>query len=162
MLCGYTPFWDSGNAMKIYENIIRGKVRYPEYIHPDARNLLERLITADITKRLGNLYGGPADVKGHPWFSEVTWERLERKDIDAPYTPPVKAGVGDTSLFDRYPEETERYGQTGADEYVYPPFPSITLHLFPLSFPCPSCFYYCSLSHSRRYTRRNTFTNAPF
>lgn len=116
MLCGYTPFWDSGNAMKIYENIIRGKVRYPEYIHPDARNLLERLITADITKRLGNLYGGPADVKGHPWFSEVTWERLERKDIDAPYTPPVKAGVGDTSLFDRYPEETERYGQTGADE----------------------------------------------
>ncbi|KAI0455612.1 Pkinase-domain-containing protein [Xylaria acuta] len=116
MLCGYTPFWDSGSPMKIYENILRGKVKYPAYVHPDAQDLLERLITPDLTKRLGNLYGGPQDVKGHPWFSEVTWDRLSRKDIDAPYTPPVKAGSGDASQFDRYPEETEKYGQPGNDE----------------------------------------------
>ncbi|KAK3692874.1 cAMP dependent protein kinase A catalytic subunit [Podospora appendiculata] len=118
MLCGYTPFWDGGSPMKIYENILRGKIKYPAYINPDAQNLLERLITADLTKRLGNLYAGPSDVKNHPWFSEVTWDRLARKDIDAPYTPPVKAGQGDASQFDRYPEETERYGQAGNDEYA--------------------------------------------
>ncbi|TGJ84282.1 hypothetical protein E0Z10_g4475 [Xylaria hypoxylon] len=117
MLCGYTPFWDSGSPMKIYENILRGKVKYPAYVHPDAQELLERLITPDLTKRLGNLYGGPQDVKDHPWFAEVTWDRLSRKDIDAPYTPPVKAGSGDASQFDRYPEETEKYGQPGNDEY---------------------------------------------
>ncbi|KAK1751825.1 kinase-like domain-containing protein [Echria macrotheca] len=117
MLCGYTPFWDGGSPMKIYENILKGKIKYPAYINPDAQDLLERLITADITKRLGNLYGGSDDVKNHPWFAEVTWDRLLRKDIDAPYTPPVKAGAGDASQFDRYPEETERYGQTGYDEY---------------------------------------------
>ncbi|KAK3322431.1 cAMP dependent protein kinase A catalytic subunit [Apodospora peruviana] len=117
MLCGYTPFWDGGSPMKIYENIIRGKVKYPAYIHPDAQDLLERLITADLTKRLGNLYGGSQDVKAHSWFAEVTWDRLARKDIDAPYTPPVKAGAGDASQFDRYPEETEFYGQSGHDEY---------------------------------------------
>ncbi|KAI1168642.1 Pkinase-domain-containing protein [Nemania serpens] len=116
MLCGYTPFWDSGSPMKIYENILRGKVKYPAYVHPDAQDLLERLITPDLTKRLGNLYAGPQDVKEHPWFSEVTWDRLSRKDIDAPYTPPVKAGSGDASQFDRYPEETEKYGQPGNDE----------------------------------------------
>ncbi|KAI2630694.1 Pkinase-domain-containing protein [Hypoxylon sp. NC1633] len=119
MLCGYTPFWDSGSPMKIYENILRGKVKYPAYVHPDAQNLLELLITPDLTKRLGNLYGGSQDVKNHPWFSEVTWDRLSRKDIDAPYTPPVKAGAGDASQFDRYPEETEKYGQSGGDEYGY-------------------------------------------
>ncbi|KAK4152833.1 hypothetical protein C8A00DRAFT_44176 [Chaetomidium leptoderma] len=119
MLCGYTPFWDSGSPMKIYENILRGKVKYPAYVNPDAQNLLERLITADLTKRLGNLYGGSQDVKNHPWFAEVTWDRLARKDIDAPYSPPVRAGAGDASQFDRYPEETEQYGQTGGhDEYV--------------------------------------------
>jgi protein kinase A len=118
MLCGYTPFWDSGSPMKIYENILRGKVKYPAYVNPDAQNLLERLITADLTKRLGNLYGGSQDVKNHPWFAEVTWDRLARKDIDAPYSPPVRAGAGDASQFDRYPEETEQYGQTGGhDEY---------------------------------------------
>ncbi|KAI8721018.1 CAMP-dependent protein kinase type 1 [Fusarium sp. LHS14.1] len=118
MLCGYTPFWDSGSPMKIYENILKGKVKYPAYVNADAQNLLERLITADLTKRLGNLYGGPADVKNHPWFAEVTWDRLARKDIDAPYTPPVKAGAGDASQFDRYPEDPEKYGQTGgSDEF---------------------------------------------
>ncbi|KKY35966.1 putative camp-dependent protein kinase catalytic subunit [Diaporthe ampelina] len=117
MLCGYTPFWDSGSPMKIYENILRGKVKYPAYINPDAQDLLERLITADLTKRLGNLYGGPKDVKQHAWFAEVTWDRLARKDIDAPYTPPVKAGAGDASQFDRYPEDPERYGQGGHDDY---------------------------------------------
>ncbi|QPH01272.1 cAMP-dependent protein kinase catalytic subunit [Epichloe festucae Fl1] len=119
MLCGYTPFWDSGSPMRIYENILKGKIKYPAYINADAQNLLERLITADLTKRLGNLYGGPQDVKSHPWFAEVTWDRLARKDIDAPYTPPVKAGMGDASQFDRYPEDPEKYGSTGGnDEYA--------------------------------------------
>ncbi|KAK4218000.1 camp-dependent protein kinase type 2 [Rhypophila decipiens] len=122
MLCGYTPFWDGGSPMKIYENILKGRVKYPAYINAQAQNLLERLITADITKRLGNLYGGSQDVKNHPWFAEVTWDRLATKNIDAPYTPPVKAGAGDASQFDRYPEETEQYGATGPDEYG---------HLFP-------------------------------
>ncbi|KAI5922197.1 kinase-like domain-containing protein [Camillea tinctor] len=119
MLCGYTPFWDSGSPMKIYENILRGKVKYPAYVHPDAQDLLQRLITRDLTTRLGNLFGGSQDVKNHPWFAEVTWDRLSRKDIDAPYTPPVKAGAGDASQFDRYPEETEKYGQQANDEYGY-------------------------------------------
>lgn len=119
MLCGYTPFWDSGSPMRIYENILKGKVKYPAYVNPDAQNLLEGLITADLTKRLGNLYGGPQDVKSHPWFAEVTWDRLARKDIDAPYTPPVKAGTGDASQFDRYAEDPDGYGQGGgSDEYA--------------------------------------------
>ncbi|OAF99208.1 Pkinase-domain-containing protein [Paraphaeosphaeria sporulosa] len=117
MLCGFTPFWDGGSPMKIYENILKGRVKYPPYIHPDAQDLLQKLITPDLTKRLGNLHGGSKDVMNHPWFAEVTWERLQKKDIDAPYVPPVRAGVGDASQFDKYPEETEAYGQTGEDPH---------------------------------------------
>lgn len=105
--------------MKIYENILKGKVKYPPYIQPPAQDLLQQLITADLTKRLGNLHGGAEDVKRHAWFAEVTWDRLAKKDIDAPYVPPVKAGVGDASQFDKYPEETEQYGLGGPDEYVF-------------------------------------------
>ena len=119
MLCGFTPFYDQGSAMKIYENILKGKVKYPPYIHPDAQDLLEKLITKDLSKRMGNLVGGSSDVMNHQWFTEVTWERLGKKDIDAPYVPPIKQGEGDASLFDRYPEETEQYGQKGKDEYVH-------------------------------------------
>ena len=104
--------------MKIYENILKGKVKYPPYIHPDAQDLLMKLITSDLSKRLGNLHGGSKDVMNHPWFAEVTWDRLAKKDIDAPYVPPVRAGVGDASQFDKYPEETEAYGQGGDDVSV--------------------------------------------
>ncbi|KAI5310589.1 camp-dependent protein kinase catalytic subunit, partial [Ascosphaera atra] len=115
MLCGFTPFWDGGSPMKIYENILRGRVKYPPYMNADAQDLLSQLITPDLSKRLGNLHGGPEDVKNHPWFAEVTWDRLLRKDIDAPFIPPVKGGQGDASQFDTYPEETEKYGQPGDD-----------------------------------------------
>ncbi|CAL5869819.1 uncharacterized protein PFLUO_LOCUS4049 [Penicillium psychrofluorescens] len=122
MLCGFTPFWDSGSPVKIYENILRGKVKYPPYLHEDAVDLLSQLITSDLTKRLGNLHGGSEDVKNHVWFAEVTWDRLGRKDIDAPYIPPIRGGQGDASQYDKYPEETEHYGMEGEDSYG---------HLFP-------------------------------
>ncbi|EEQ31347.1 cAMP-dependent protein kinase catalytic subunit [Microsporum canis] len=117
MLCGFTPFWDSGSPMKIYENILKCRVKYPPSLVPDAQDLLSRLITPDLTKRLGNLHGGSQDVKNHPWFAEVTWELLAQRRIDAPYIPPVKGGSGDACMFDTYAEETEQYGLPAEDEY---------------------------------------------
>lgn len=116
MLTGYTPFYDQ-TPMKTYENILLGQVRYPSYLHPDAIDLLQKLITKDLTRRLGNLQGGSNDVKTHPWFSEVIWEKLFSKDIETPYEPPIQSGVGDTSLFDRYPEEELDYGVVSQDPY---------------------------------------------
>ncbi|EGD87434.2 AGC/PKA protein kinase [Trichophyton rubrum CBS 118892] len=117
MLCGFTPFWDSGSPMKIYENILKCRVKYPPSLVPDAQDLLSRLITPDLTKRLGNLHGGSQDVKNHPWFAEVTWELLAQRRIDAPYIPPVKGGSGDACMFDTYAEETEQYGLPAEDEF---------------------------------------------
>ncbi|KAL3469606.1 kinase-like domain-containing protein [Aspergillus californicus] len=122
MLCGFTPFWDQGSPVKIYQNILAGRVKFPPYLHPDAVDLLSRLITADLTKRLGNLHAGPGDIKNHPWFAEVTWERLLRKEIDAPYVPPIRGGQGDASQYESYQEETESYGHGGDDQHG---------HLFP-------------------------------
>lgn len=118
MLTGYTPFYDK-TPMKTYENILQCQVRYPSYLHPDALDLLQKLITKDLSRRLGNLQGGSADVKAHPWFAEVIWDKLLSKDIETPYEPPIQAGVGDTSLFDRYPEEELDYGNyTDPDPYA--------------------------------------------
>jgi protein kinase A len=116
MLTGYTPFYDQ-TPMKTYENILVGNVRYPSYLHPDAISLLQQLITKDLTRRLGNLQAGAQDIKGHAWFSEVIWEKLLSKDIETPYEPPIQSGVGDTSLFDRYPEEELDYGVVCPDPY---------------------------------------------
>lgn len=117
MLAGYTPFYDS-TPMKTYEKILSGKVHYPLIMLADVVDLLKQLITADLTRRLGNLSNGPADIRNHPWFAEVVWEKLLLKDIETPYEPPITAGVGDSSLFDHYPEEQLDYGVQGEDPYA--------------------------------------------
>lgn len=164
MLCGFTPFWDSGSPVKIYENILRGRVKYPPYLNPDAVDLLSQLITADLTKRLGNLHGGSEDIKKHPWFAEVTWDRLARKDIDAPYVPPIRGGQGDASQYDRYPEETESYGHSGEDTYVLlllplPPFSSLMLTILDTAICSPTFSHVLQVMMYR--TRLPVYTAVP-
>ncbi|XDT20143.1 Serine/Threonine protein kinases active-site signature [Nakaseomyces glabratus] len=117
MLAGYTPFYDT-TPMKTYEKILHGKVVYPQFFNSDVIDLLSKLLTADLTRRIGNLQKGAQDIKSHPWFAEVVWEKLLAKDIETPYEPPITAGVGDTSLFDQYPEEQLDYGVQGSDPYA--------------------------------------------
>ena len=88
--------------MRLYEKIIAGRIRYPAYFAPEAKDLLKSLLTPDITKRFGNLANGSRDIFGHVWFQEVDWERLYRKEIPAPYVPKVE-GDWDASNFDAYP-----------------------------------------------------------
>lgn len=116
MLAGYTPFYDS-NTMKTYENILNGKLKFPNFFNPDVQDLLNKLITKDLSQRLGNLQGGTEDVKRHPWFNEVVWEKLLARNIETPYEPPIQSSRGDTSLFERYPEEEINYGIQGEDPY---------------------------------------------
>jgi len=117
MLAGYPPFYDQ-NPMKLYENIMNGRIKYPSYFDPVAKDLLAKLLTSDLSKRYGNLKAGSADIFNHPWFAEVNWERLERREIDAPYIPPIRPGGGDSSQFERYDEEGEEYGDfTSKDPY---------------------------------------------
>ncbi|KAK4057700.1 cAMP-dependent protein kinase catalytic subunit [Microbotryomycetes sp. JL221] len=125
MLAGYPPFFtEDSNPMRLYEKIIAGKVRYPAYFAPEAKDLLKSLLTTDITKRYGNLANGSRDIFGHVWFQEVDWERLYRKEIPAPYVPKVE-GDWDASNFDAYPEiDLSEYGNTIA--------PDPHGHLFPL------------------------------
>ncbi|KAK7205809.1 camp-dependent protein kinase type 2 [Myxozyma melibiosi] len=120
MLTGYTPFYDQ-TPMRTYEKVLQCEVRYPNYLLPEARDLLSGLITRDLTRRLGNLANGSADVMNHPWFREVEWDRILRREIDTPYEPPIRH-AGDASLFEYYPEEELNYGINGPDEYQ---------HLFP-------------------------------
>lgn len=115
MLAGYPPFYDEDH-FKLYEKIIAGKVKWPSHFDPAAKDLLKRLLTADLSKRFGNLKAGVNDIKKHKWFAGVDWNKLLAGQIPAPYVPPVK-GEGDTSNFDQYPEETEAYGRPGPDPY---------------------------------------------
>nr|KAJ3420464.1 camp-dependent protein kinase catalytic subunit [Polyrhizophydium stewartii] len=115
MLAGHPPFYDEDH-FKLYEKILQCKLRFPPHFDPNAKDLVKRLLSPDLSKRFGNLKDGVQDIKRHKWFAGVDWEKLKNLEIPAPYIPKV-AHEGDTSNFDAYPEDHEPYGATGPDPY---------------------------------------------
>ncbi|GAA6016733.1 hypothetical protein JCM10207_000163 [Rhodosporidiobolus poonsookiae] len=102
LLAGYPPFF-ADNPLEIYEKILQGRFGVPAHVDPLAKDLIRRLLTADLSKRLGNLKGGAQDVKNHPWFEGVDWSAVSRKEIRAPIIP-LTAIPGDVSNFERFPQ----------------------------------------------------------
>ena len=57
MLAGIDPFNDD-DPMGIYQNILRGVIKFPRKFPKDARSLVKHLLRADLSKRYGNLKNG--------------------------------------------------------------------------------------------------------
>lgn len=100
MLAGYPPFCDP-NPLNVYEKILQGHIIFPDHIDFISRHLISSLLTADRSKRLGNLRNGAQDVKNHAWFLGVNWQDLEQKKIRPPIIPYL-GKAGDTSNFSKY------------------------------------------------------------
>jgi len=109
MLAGYPPFYDE-DPLGIYQKILEGKIKFPWHFDRHSKDLIKKLLTADLTKRLGNLKGGAEDIKKHKWFAEIDWQDM----LDKKMTPPIKPDVEDdkdTRNFEKYPDSTEGGGQ---------------------------------------------------
>lgn len=104
-LAGQPPFVDD-DPMGIYQQILAGKINFPRYFDRNAKALIKKLLTADLTKRYGCLKNGAEDVKKHKWFSGVSWDSMYNKELAAPIIPQV-LHEGDTSNFDSYPDSVE-------------------------------------------------------
>ena len=57
MIAGIDPFNDD-DPMAIYQNILRGVIKFPRKFDRDARSLVKHLPQADLSKRYGNLKNG--------------------------------------------------------------------------------------------------------
>ncbi|KAJ2747587.1 cAMP-dependent protein kinase catalytic subunit [Coemansia sp. BCRC 34301] len=116
MLAGYPPFYDD-NPFGIYEKILAGKLVFPSFFSASARDLIQRLLIADVGKRLGNLQGDGEDVKAHAWFAVIDWQVLVQRRIPPPIVPPHRH-PGDTCNFDKYPEPPQEPApEPGVDPY---------------------------------------------
>lgn len=83
MLVGVTPYF-TGKKEEIFKNILYGDLIFPNYVSSEARGILTRLLEKDPNKRLG---GGPKDakeIKEHPYFKDVDWDKVYNKKIPPP------------------------------------------------------------------------------
>ena len=90
---------------------MKGRLVFPRNFNNDCKDLVKRLLSREISTRLGNLKGGSDDVKNQKWFNSIDFDQLMSKTLRAPWTPKV-AGTTDTSNFDPYAPEDE------ADEHA--------------------------------------------
>merc|ERR1711885_125809 len=54
MVVGQPPFCDE-EPMGIYQKILAGKIYFPKYFDKNAKALVKKLVTADLSKRYGKL-----------------------------------------------------------------------------------------------------------
>jgi len=78
MLTGLPPFYDE-NTNEMYRKILQDPLTFPgtDIVPLDARDLLEKLLNRDPTKRLGA--NGAKEIKNHKFFESIDWKRLEQK-----------------------------------------------------------------------------------
>lgn len=88
MLTGLPPFYDE-NTNDMYRKILAEPLHFPgpEIVPPAARDLLQKLLDRDPTKRLG--VNGAAEIKAHPFFHSIDWRKL----LDRKYEPSFKPNV---------------------------------------------------------------------
>ena len=89
MLSGIDPFMDD-DVMKIYENILKRKLEFSSVFDNDSKSLIKHLCEPDLSKRYGNLKNGVNDIKNHAFFKNLSWEKLLKGELEAPYTPEIK------------------------------------------------------------------------
>ncbi|OHS96565.1 RAC family serine/threonine-protein kinase like protein [Tritrichomonas foetus] len=98
MLTGSPPFYDQ-NSKKMYMAILFNPLDFPKFLSNDAIDLLRKLLEKDPKKRLGSGPIGANEIKVHPFFCEIDWDKVLRKDIRPSWIPPVENPT-DTSHFD--------------------------------------------------------------
>ncbi|XP_011790345.1 PREDICTED: ribosomal protein S6 kinase alpha-2 isoform X3 [Colobus angolensis palliatus] len=114
MLTGSLPFQgkDRKETMAL---ILKAKLGMPQFLSGEAQSLLRALFKRNPCNRLGAGIDGVEEMKRHPFFVTIDWNKLYRKEIKPPFKPAV-GRPEDTFHFD--PEFTAR---TPTDSPGVPP-----------------------------------------
>jgi len=87
---GIPPFY-SQNVNEMYNKIQHGVLRFPPFLSENCKSLIVQLLNRDPKKRLGSK-DDVNDLKAHPFFKPISWDKMMKKEIDPPYKPKVKGG----------------------------------------------------------------------
>jgi len=57
------------------------------YFSAEACHLLENLLKKKPEERIGCRKGDVAELRQHPWFKDIDWDLLYKKQVTPPYIP---------------------------------------------------------------------------
>lgn len=102
MLTGWPPFFDR-NIEQMCQKIMKAPLKFPSHfgLSTEVKNLIAALLERDPTYRIGCRPGvGVEDIKRHPFFQEIDWVALDRREVKPPFKPRVRSPT-DIQNFDK-------------------------------------------------------------
>lgn len=94
MVAGLPPFY-SQNVGEMYDMILSRPLVFPRFFSADLQSLLRALLEREPEKRLQS----GAEFCRHPFFRDIDWERLRRKELRPEFVPDV--ANNDLKYFDK-------------------------------------------------------------
>lgn len=121
MLVGKPPFEDE-NPVNLYEKILECRIGWPssKLISPVVKDLLLGLLTSDVSQRYD---GGDRNIKCHPWFADVDFDKVLKQDwVPPPFIPSLQDD-GDSDCFPKYREISQPRGSSSSVDPYRSKFP---------------------------------------
>jgi protein kinase A len=110
MLVGQSPFYLYGtDQVSLFKRIVMVKYQCPAYVSDDAKDVIKKLLTRRQASRFGNLSRGHLDVKEHPWFASLDFEKLNERKIKAPWKPKATNPLDSRNFDDFSKAEREKH-----------------------------------------------------
>jgi len=94
MLNGNPPYRNK-NKKKLQDEICTKKINMPSYWHKDTHSIIKGLTTKNAYERLKL-----GEIKTHPFFKTIHWQKLLDRQIPPPFVPSTPRGDFDVSNFD--------------------------------------------------------------
>lgn len=99
LLVGHPPFSASQGVEQYLAAIMRGEYTIPSELSPAAKDIIRRLLTVDVNRRLGCGATGSVEVFEHNWFLGIDRDRLMARELPVPIKPRISEDPFDTSNF---------------------------------------------------------------
>ena len=104
MIVGIPPFYHK-NRDHMFFLIQEATIKYPDpnkhgiTVSETAKDLINKLLDKDMDKRLGSK-NDLKEVLAHPWFADLDYRKILKKEVEPPYKPEFTGGKYDISNFD--------------------------------------------------------------
>ena len=99
MLVGKAPF-KIPKGSYLSADLYKKKISIPEYVTPEAKDLISKLLIPNPKNRLGYGKDGAQKIKDHPYFEGINWQDAWDRKLEPPLVPQLKSET-DLSYFDK-------------------------------------------------------------